>query len=195
MSIRGSVRTAALASFALAAVGAAEADTFMKAAGMPGDATLRGFEQQIALSGASLSISNYLDPGIEGETDPSRYTTVDPLMLNKAPDRSSPRLMLAAVNGEALGTVEITFTSASRPGGPQSIESRWILEGAEVRSFNTYPGASSFEPAVETVELHYTTMRYQHYAKDARGVRTGTMEEVTWDTPDPSLIGFEEGCG
>jgi hypothetical protein len=37
-------------------------------------------------------------------------------------------------------------------------------------------------------------MKYQYYAKDSKGQRTGTMEEVTWRVPDAQLFPFDEGC-
>ena len=74
------------------------------------------------------------------------------------------------------------------------MESRWILEGAEVRSFNVFQDASSGTAPTETVEIAYSSMRYQYFTKDSKGQRTGSMEEVKWSVPEDQLFPFDEGC-
>lgn len=187
-------RVAILAAMALAGAGAASADAFMKVSGAPGDATALGFEHQIGLSGASLSVTSYPadNPDLAGAA--SRSTLASPIVITKTPDRSSPRLMLSAVNGDKLGTVEIAFTSTPRGGGPRVVDDRWVLEGAQVQSFQVSPGVDSHDPPVETVEISYTSMRYQHYVSDARGVRTGAMDEVKWDAPAPDPFADDVDC-
>jgi type VI secretion system Hcp family effector len=198
MSIRTIARTTILsgilAGIAMAAAGAASADVFLKVEGTPGEAMQRGFEGQIQLSGASLNVSSYIGPDPSGLADTSRTTNVGPIFLNKAPDRASPRLMMAAVEGVPLGTIEITFTSPTRPGQPQAIEAKWILEGAEVRSFNTFPDSANGNTPTETVEISYSSMRYQYFSKDSKGQRSGGMEEVKWSVPEDQLFPFDEGC-
>jgi len=140
-----SSRAVGLAALALATsigAGAAQADIFMKIVDTPGDASARGFEQQISLIGASLSISNSLNSDPSERANPDLALNVTPISITKTPDRSSPKLMLDAVKGKPLGVVEITFTSQPKPGAPQVIEARWILEGAEVRSFQVFPDTS-----------------------------------------------------
>jgi type VI protein secretion system component Hcp len=194
MSIRILVRTAIMAGIVVASAAASNADVFMKVDGMPGDAGQRGFEGQITLSGASMNISNYSMPDPDGLVESIRTTNVGPIFINKTPDRSSPRLMMSAVEGAPLGTVEITFTSSPRVGQPQTVEGRWILEGAEVRSFNVFPDTANGGTPTETVEISYSSMRYQYFGKDAKGQRSGTMEEVKWSVPDNQLFPFDEGC-
>ena len=194
MSIRKLARTAILSGIALAAAGAANADVFMKVDGAPGEALQRGFEGQIILNGASLNISSFVTPDPDGVADTVRTMNAGPLFLTKSPDRASPKLMMSAVQGAPLGSIEISFTSPNRTGVGQQVEARWILEGAEVRSFNVYPDTANGGAPTETIEISYSSMRYQYYAKDAKGQRTGTMEEVSWKVPDQQLFPFDEGC-
>lgn len=194
MSIPILARTAVLAGLVLGSAAAANADVFLKLERVPGDAVQRGFEGQILLSGASMNVSSFVMPDPDGLADQVRSTSVGPIFLTKSPDRSSPKLMMAAVEGAPLGTVEITFTSSPRAGQPQSVEARWILEGAEVRSFNVFPDMQNGNAPSETVEISYSSMRYQYFAKDSKGQRTGVMEEVNWSVPDEQLFLFDEGC-
>ncbi|HEY7798767.1 MAG TPA: type VI secretion system tube protein Hcp [Hyphomonadaceae bacterium] len=194
MSIRILARTVVMAAIVVTSAAAANADVFMKVDGVPGDAGQRGFEGQITLSGASMNISNYSMPDPDGLVESIRTTNVGPIFINKMPDRSSPRLMMSAVEGAPLGTVEITFTSGPRVGQPQAVEGKWILEGAEVRSFNVFPDTANGNTPTETVEISYSSMRYQYFGKDAKGQRSGTMEEVKWSVPDVQLFPFDEGC-
>jgi type VI secretion system Hcp family effector len=194
MSIRILARTTIVAGVAMASAAAANADVFMKVDGVPGDAGQRGFEGQITLTGASMNISNFTMPDPDGLVESVRSTTVGPIYINKMPDRSSPRLMMSAVEGAPLGTIEITFTSSPRVGQPQSVEGKWILEGAEIRSFNVFPDANNGNAPAETVEISYSSMRYQYFGKDAKGQRSGAMEEVKWSVPDSQLFPFDEGC-
>jgi type VI protein secretion system component Hcp len=192
MSIRILACTSILAGIALASAAAASANVFMKTDGLTGDARQRGFEGQIALSGASLNISNFVTPDPEGIADTVRSTSVGSIILNKSLDRASPKLMMSAVEGAPLGTVEITFTT---PGaGGQMVDAKWIIEGAEVRSYNTYPDAVNGNMPVETIEISYASLRYQYFAKDAKGQRTGSMEEVKWSVPENQLFPFDAGC-
>jgi type VI protein secretion system component Hcp len=62
MSIRTFARISILSAAALAGAGAANADVFLKVEGAPGEASLRGFEGQIAVSGASMNISSFAMP-------------------------------------------------------------------------------------------------------------------------------------
>jgi type VI protein secretion system component Hcp len=194
MNTRILARTAVLACIALASTATASGDVFMKVDGVPGDAGQRGFEGQIMLTGASMNISNYSMPDPDGLVESIRTTSVGPIFINKTPDRSSPRLMMSAVEGAPLGTVEITFTSSPRIGQLHSVEGRWILEGAEVRSFNVFPDAANGNLQTETVEISYSSMRYQYFGRDAKGQRSGTMEEVKWSVPESQLFPFDEGC-
>lgn len=194
MTIRNFARTSILSAIALAGAGAANADVFLKIQGAPGEAGQRGFEGQIQVSGASMNVSSFVTPDPEGVVDTVRTTSVGPIYITKLPDRSSPKLMVSAVEGQPLGTIEITFTSAPRPGAPQTVEARWIIEGAEVRSFNVAPDFQNGNTPTENIEISYSSMKYQYYAKDAKGQRTGTMEEVSWKVPDSQLFPFDEGC-
>jgi type VI secretion system Hcp family effector len=194
MSIRILARATIVAGLAMASAATANADVFMKVDGAPGDTVQRGFEGQIMLTGASMNISNYSMPDPDGLVESIRTTNVGPIFITKTPDRSSPRLMMSAVEGAPLGTVEITFTSSPRVGQPQSVEGRWILEGAEVRSFNVFPDTNNGNMPMETVEISYSSMRYQYFGKDAKGQRSGAMEEVKWSVPDSQLFPFDEGC-
>lgn len=193
MSIRTFARIGILSAIALAGAGAASADVFLKIEGTPGEATLRGFEGQISVGGASMNVSSFTMPDPEGLTDQIRSTTVGPIYITKQPDRSSPKLMMAAVEGQPLGRIEITFTSPVRTGG-QVVESKWILEGAEVRSFNIASDFNNGNTPTESIEISYSSMKFQYYAKDSKGQRTGAMEEVTWRVPDSQLFPFDEGC-
>lgn len=193
MSIRTFARTSILSAIALAGVGAANADVFLKVEGAPGESSQRGFEGQIQVNGASMNISSFAMPDPEGLVDQVRTTSVGPIYITKSPDRSSPKLMMAAVEGQPLGRIEITFTSPVRTGG-QVVESKWIIEGAEVRSFNVSPDFQNGNAPSESIEISYSSMKYQYYAKDSKGQRTGTMEEVSWKVPDSQLFPFDEGC-
>jgi len=193
MNIRTFARTSMLSAIALAGAGAANADVFLKVEGTPGESVQRGFEGQIQVNGASMNISNFSMPDPEGLVDQVRTTSVGPIYITKTPDRSSPKLMMAAVEGQPLGRIEITFTSPVRTGG-QAVESKWIIEGAEVRSFNVSSDAQNGIAPTESIEISYSSMKYQYYAKDAKGQRTGAMEEVTWRVPDDQLFPFDEGC-
>jgi type VI secretion system Hcp family effector len=192
MTTRFFARTAAMAAIALACAGAASADVFLKVGSAPGDATQRGFEDQIVLNGASVSVMNFVQPDPEGLAGSSHVTNVGNISLTKSPDRSSPKLMLAAVNGAPLGTIEITFTAPGKPGQGQQVESKWIIEGAEVRSFNVYPNGDTGLPPVETIEIAYGSMKYQHFTKDGKGGRS--MEEVKWDVPAEQIFPGDGDC-
>jgi type VI protein secretion system component Hcp len=194
MSIRTIARSALLAGIALAVTATASADVFLKVEGTPGEARQRGFEGQIQLTGASMNISSWSSPDPEGLVESVRSTSVGSLFLNKMPDRSSPKLMMAAVEGAPLGRIEITFTSPGPNGVGQVVESKWILEGAEVRSYNAFPDTQAGNMPAETIEIAYASMRYQYFTKDAKGQRSGGMEEVKWAVPADQLFPFDEGC-
>lgn len=192
--IRAFARLSLLSVAALASAGAASADIFLKTATASGDATQRGFEGQIEINGVNMSISTYTMPDPDGFRDEVRSTSVSPLMITKAPDRSSSKLMAAAVEGAPLGRIEITFTSPVRPGATETVESRWIIEGAEVRGFSVYTDPMNGNQPVENIEISYASMTHQYYTKDAKGVRSGSMEETKWSVPEDQLFPYDAGC-
>ena len=192
--IRAFTRWSLLSVAALASAGAASADIFLKTTTAAGDSTQRGFEGQIAISGVNMGISTFTMPDPEGVADEVRSTSVSPLMITKEPDRSSSKLMAAAVDGAPLGRIEITFTSPARPGAVETIESRWIIEGAEVRGFSVYTDPMNGNRPVENIEITYASMTYQYYTKDSKGVRSGSMEETKWSVPDDQLFPYDGGC-
>lgn len=194
MSIRILARSALLAGVALASAAAASADVFMKVDGTPGEARQRGFEGQVVLSGATINISSFVTPDPDGIADSVRSLSAGSIYLTKTPDRSSPRLMMSAVEGAPLGTVEISFTSPNPNGAGQTVDAKWIVEGAEVRSYNAFPDAANGNLQSESIEIAYASMRYQYFTKDAKGQRTGSVEEVKWKVPEGQLFPFDEGC-
>ncbi|MEZ6028131.1 MAG: type VI secretion system tube protein Hcp [Hyphomonadaceae bacterium] len=179
---------------ALASAGAASADIFLKTPTVQGDAAQRGFEGQIALSGVNMGISTFTMPDPDGLRDEVRSTNVSPIFISKLPDRSSARLMAAAIEGAPLGRIEITFTAPARPGSSEVVEARWIIEGAEVRGFNVNTDPSNGNRPIESVEISYSSMTYQYFTKDAKGVRSGSMEETKWRVPDEQLFPYDAGC-
>jgi type VI protein secretion system component Hcp len=194
MMIRTFTRIGILSAVALASAGAASADIFLKTSAAQGDATHRGFEGQIALGGVNMGIYTVTMPDPEGFQDEVRTTSVTPLFITKSPDRSSAKLMAAAIEGAPLGRIEITFTSPGRPGSSETVESRWIIEGAEVRGFNVSSDPSYGAAPIESIEISYSSMTYQYFTKDSKGVRSGSMEETKWRVPDEQLFPYDGGC-
>jgi type VI secretion system Hcp family effector len=192
--IRLATRIALLSAVALATAGAASADIFLKTTAAQGDATRSGFEGQIAVTGVNMGVSTFTMPDPEGFQDEVRTTTVSPLYITKSPDRSSAKLMAAAVEGAPLGRIEITFTSPGRGGSGETLESRWIIEGAEVRGFNVNSDPSMGGMPMENIEISYSSMTYQYFTKDSKGVRSGSMEETKWRVPDSQLFPYDGGC-
>ncbi len=193
MSLTTAFRSALIASASLMAAGAAHADVFMKMTGAPGEATTKGFEQQVMLSSASFSINNTPNFNQDGEID-GRSTYVAPITLTKSPDRASPKLMQAAQQNLGVGTVELSFTGPRTPGSPLTVQYKWILEGVHVNAYSVYPGATG-EPPMETIQLSYTSLRYQYFPADPRSGRSTASEEIVIDSPDGSELGLEVvGC-
>lgn len=187
-------RLSILSAIALAGAGAANADVFLKTSLVGGDASQRGFEGQIEITGASMNVSSFVMPDPEAVEETVRSTTVGPIFITKSADRSSPKLMAAAVEGQPLGRVEITFTTPARPGSAPQVESRWIIEGAEVRSFSMNPDPSNGYAPMESLEISYSSMTYQYFPKDGRGGRSTTAEEAKWRVPDEQLFPLDAYC-
>lgn len=188
MSIRNVARFSILAVIALAGAGAANADIFLKVRSLQGDAVQHGFEGQIPLAGATMSVSSWTAPDPSGLADRVRSTSVSPLFISKAPDRSSPKLTSFAVEGTPLGRVEITFTDNTT----QSITSRWIIEGAEVRAISSSPDPMNAGKQTENIEIAYASMTYPYFdPKDKMGRPT---EEVRFAAPEEQLFPYDEGC-
>ncbi len=194
MSIGAGLRVAFLAGAAGCVMGAAHADVFVQLSGAPGDARAKGLEQQIAASGASLSISSLPQYDDNGAMTGTSTPMVSAVTITKRLDRASPKIMQAAVQQQELGDVVITFTTAGRTPGVQDVDAKWILEGAKVNSFYMSGGAMPGDPTTESVEISYRTMKVQHFVRDDKGQRTGAMEEVTVEATDPSLM-YAQGCG
>ena len=176
--------------------GSAGADTFLKMKGATGDADQRGFEQQVMLTGASLSVMSTPDFGPDGEILATRTRSSGPIYLTKAPDRSSPKLMQAALEGKDLGTIEITFTAPGRNGSPQTPQYKWILEGVHLNSYSVSPGASPGDASSEMIEVSYGSMRYQYFTIDPVTGRAEPTEEVSFIAPVDHPFGLHEAdCG
>lgn len=190
MTIRSIARISILSAIALAGVGAANADVFVKIPQLKGDSTQRGFEGQIAVTGASMSVSSYTTPSADGVGDATRMTTVGPLYITKSPDRTSPKLVSNAVEGAPLGKIEITFTSPVT----QAIESKWIIEGAEVRSYSVNPDSTNGNQPVESIEIGFASMTYQYFDSDGRIAGTKPSTEARFKVPDEQLFPFDQGC-
>lgn len=190
MTIRSIARFSILAAIALAGAGAASADVFVKIPSLKGQSTQRGFEGQIAVTGASMSVSSYTVPAADGLSDVTRTTTVGPIYITKSPDRSSPRLVANAVEGAPLGRIEITFTSPAT----QAIEARWIIEGAEVRSYSVNPDSLNGNQPLESIEIGYASMTYQYFDSDGRVAGTKPAAEARFDVPVEQLFPYDEGC-
>ena len=190
MTIRSIARFSILSAIALAGVGAANADVFLKIPSLKGASTQRGFEGQIAVTGASMSVSSYTVPSGDGVSDVTRTTTVGPIYITKSPDRASPKLVSNAVEGAPLGRIEITFTSPVT----QAIEAKWIVEGAEVRSYSVNPDSMNGNQPLESIEIGYASMTYQYFDTDGRVVGTKPSAEARFDVPAEQLFPGDDGC-
>jgi type VI protein secretion system component Hcp len=188
MSIRTFARFSILSAVALAGAGAANADVFLKVQSLQGDAVQRGFEGQIQLSGASMSVSSWTQPDPSGVADTIRTTTVAPIFVSKFPDRASPKLTSYAVEGMPLGRIEITFTDNAT----QAVTSKWIIDGAEVRSISVNPDPSMSGVQSESIEIGYASMTYQYF--DAKSKTGRPTEEVKFAVPEEQLFPFDGGC-
>lgn len=188
MSIRNIARFSTLSAIALAGAGAANADVFLKVASLQGDAVQRGFEGQIQLSGATMGVSSWTAPDPSGVADTVRTTSVSPIFISKSPDRSSPKLTSYAVEGMPLGRIEITFTDDAT----QAVTSRWIIEGAEVRSISSSPDPMNVGKQTESVEIGYSAMTYQYF--DPKSKTGRPTEEVKFAVPEEQLFPYDEGC-
>lgn len=187
MITRSFARLAILSAIAIAGAGAANADVFLKIPSLQGDAAQRGFEGQIEIAGASMSVSSWSQPDPSGVADTVRTTTVGPIYITKSPDRASPKLTSYAVEGMPLGRIEITFTDDVS----NAVTSKWIIDGAEVRSISVNPDPSNGNKPLESVEIAYASMTYQYF--DGRGGTTPTAE-ARFDVPVEQLFPFDGGC-
>lgn len=187
MITRSFARIGILSAIALAGAGAANADVFLKIPSLQGGAAQRGFEGQIEITGASMSVASWTQPDPSGVADTVRTTTVGPIYITKSPDRSSPKLTSYAVEGMPLGRIEITFTDDVT----KAVTSKWIIDGAEVRSLSINPDPSNGNKPLENVEIAYASMTYQYF--DGRG-GTKPAEEAKFDVPVEQLFPYDEGC-
>jgi type VI protein secretion system component Hcp len=187
MNIRSITRISILSAIALAGAGAANADVFLKISSLKGDAVQKGFEGQIQISGASMSVASWTAPDPSGAADTVRSTTVGPIYITKSPDRSSPKLTSYAVEGMPLGRIEITFTDDVT----KAVTSKWIVDGAEVRSISIAPDSMNGNKPSESVEIAYASMTYQYF--DAR-MGAKPVEEAKFSVPDEQLFPYDEGC-
>ena len=190
------VRAAAASALVAVCGGSAGADTFLKMKGATGDAYQRGFEQQIVLTGASLSVMSTPDFSPDGEMLATRTRSSGPIYLSKTPDRSSPKLMQAALEGKNVGTIEITFTTPGKNGSPQTPQYRWILEGVHFNSYSVSPGGTAVDASSEMIEVSYESMRYQYFTIDPKTGRPASTEEVSFAAPVDHPFGLHDAdCG
>lgn len=186
MNIRSFARLSILSAIALAGAGAANADVFLKTSSLQGGATLRGFEGQIQITGASMSVASWTQPDPSGVADTVRTTSVGPIYVTKSPDRASPKLTSFAVEGMPLGRIEITFTDDVT----KAVTSKWIVDGAEVRSISVNPDPMNGNKPYENIEIAFASMTYQYFDP-----RTGKpAEEAKFDVPVEQLFPYDEGC-
>ena len=126
MSIRNVARFSILSAIALAGAGAANADVFLKVTSLQGGAVQRGFEGQIELGGATMSVSSWTAPDPTGIGDTVRTTSVSPIFITKSPDRASPKLTSYVFEGMPLGRIEITCHEDT----PTAVTPRWSLHAS-----------------------------------------------------------------
>lgn len=187
MSFHRLARISILSAVVLASAGAASADVLLKIPSLQGEATQRGFEGQIEATSATMSVSSWTAPDPSGLSDSVRSTSVGPIFITKSPDKTSPRLVAYAVEGMPLGRIEISFLSDDSG----TLQSKWIIDGAEVRSFNSGPDPMNGARSVESLEIAYASMTYQYF-----GGKGGAKpdSEASWDVPVEQLFPFDEGC-
>jgi len=136
------------------------------------------------------------DDSPDGEMLATRTRSSGPIYLSKTPDRSSPKLMQAALEGKNVGTLEITFTTPGKNGSPQTPQYRWVLEGVRFNSYSVSPGGTAVDASNEVIEVSYESMRYQYFTIDPKTGRPASTEEVSFTSPVDHPFGLHDAdCG
>ena len=162
----------------LAAAAAAVADElFLKIDGVPGDSIDARHKDEINV--LSYSQGN-TGPFAQGGGGPAGKTTCGPVKITKYLDRSSPRLMFLASNGQHLPRATISFRRAGSKDGNDYY--RVTLDDVVVTDVQqTGDGGSRYaENAREAVSLIGRRIAWDYLVQGPTGAPLGTAKSF-WD--------------
>ncbi len=149
---------AALALFV--AMAFAAVDYFLKIQGIPGEATARGFENQIEVLSWSWGMSQAAAAqGREGTMpgDPTK-----PFIITKRIDKASPVLAKALASGQHFPSATITLC---RAGGDKQPYMRYVLHDCIISSIKPVAG----DVPMEQISFNYTKIEWT-YVRGPKGL-------------------------
>jgi type VI secretion system secreted protein Hcp len=140
-------------------------DYFLKIAGIEGESTKKGFENQIEIESFSW-----------GETQPTSQSAgtgsgsgkveMQGFSFTTKSNKSSPKLMLACATGQHIASAVLT---ARKAGGKQEEYLKWTLSDIVVSSYQTGGSAGSDTVPTDQFSLSFSKIQTEYKPQDAKG--------------------------
>ena len=170
----------------------ASAMILVKIPGVPGDATIRGYDtgEWFVADSFSFGVEREMrESGEKGGTEDINIGVgeLQECTISKSLGRASARLMQFAINGNSAGTAEIHFVEVSGPEGTPIAYLKYKLDRCFIKSWSTSGDAD--DRPTEEVAFYYNKIAfsYQH-TEDGRTYRPGgtaswdRVKNVKWDS-------------
>jgi type VI secretion system secreted protein Hcp len=151
-------------------------ETFLKIGDVKGESTVKGFEDQIQVSGWGWGM-NQSGTTHTGQGGGGGKVNVQDLHFVHNVDAASPNLLLGCCTGKHYDTATLTMRKAG--GAPLDYLK---IELTEVLVTSVSQGGSSSEDLVsENVTLNFAKFKFSYQPQDDKGAKKGGAIEATYD--------------
>ncbi len=148
---------------------------YMKYASLNGDATAEGHEQWIELNSCQWGVGRAISSPTGGSADrESSAPSISEIVVTKATDISSPKLLNEAYQGEGQ---DVTIDFCKTDKGKLEVFLTLTLNNTMVSGHSLSSGG---DRPTESVSLNFTKVEFKHTNMAATG-ETGSPESVTYD--------------
>ncbi|MBL8674111.1 MAG: type VI secretion system tube protein Hcp [Rhodospirillales bacterium] len=160
------------------------ADIYVEMTGIPGNATAKGYENQIVVDSCQWGAHNAAPvtggsaSGAQGGGGKASFSECS---MSKQTDKASAPLMLHCATGKHIPTTKISFVSSKNDNTTQ-LEMKITLTDCLVSSYsNSGHGGGSQGVAMDMFSLAFAKIEFEHNTFDAKGKPTPSkaMYDVT----------------
>jgi type VI secretion system secreted protein Hcp len=155
-------------------------DTYLKIAGVEGEATAEGNAGEIEIFSFSWGASNPTTVGSGSSGLSAGKVSVSSFNIMKKSEKSSPKLFAACCNGKHFDTAVVTLKKATGEGGQKPFL-KYSFSDVMVESVQWSGSSGGDDTPTESVSLAFAKVKIEYFKQDEASGSMSAAGDASWD--------------